>query len=174
VAGHTATQARSPSQEQPAVGSILSREILKWVMSTRSKAHQFLDAYRTAFEAPDVLAIADLFSYPCQATSDAGEIAVTTVPSREAWLPQIERLVAAYRAIGVASAQVLELHVIELTPRLAQAAVHWGLVDQEGGPIYEFDASYTLADLGDGMRITAIAHNETPRLRAAIERQPRR
>jgi hypothetical protein len=41
----------------------------------------------------------------------------------------------------------------------------------EGGRIYDFDASYTLADLGEGMRITAIAHNETPRLRALIERQ---
>jgi hypothetical protein len=60
------------------------------------------------------------FLLPRQAISDAGEIAVTTVPSREAWLPQIERLVAAYRAIGVASAQVLELQVIELTPRLVQ------------------------------------------------------
>ncbi len=143
------------------------------MMSTCSKAHHFLDAYRTAFEAFDVPAIADLFSYPCQATSDAGEIAVTMVSSLEAWLPQIERLVAAYRAIGVRSAHVLELQVIELTPRLAQATVHWGLADQGGEPIYEFDASYTLADHGDGMRITAIAHNETPRLRAAIERQRR-
>jgi hypothetical protein len=91
---------------------------------------------------------------------------------RETWLPQIERLVAAYRELGVRSAETLELQVIELTPRLAQATVHWGLVDHAGGPIYEFDASYTLADLGDGLRITAIAHNETPRLRAAIQRQP--
>jgi len=143
------------------------------MMSKRSRADQFLDAYRAAFEASDVLAIADLFSYPCQVTSDAGEITVTTVRSREAWLPQIHRLLAAYRAIGVRSAQILELQMIELTPRLAQATVRWGPVDQEGAPIYEFDASYTLADLGEGMRITAIAHNETPRLRAALERQPR-
>ncbi|MDP8957716.1 MAG: hypothetical protein M3N51_00610 [Actinomycetota bacterium] len=61
--------------------------------------------------------------------------------------------------------------MIELTPRLAQAAVQWGLVDQEGGRIYDFDASYTLADLGQGMRITAVAHNEAPRLRASIERE---
>jgi hypothetical protein len=30
------------------------------------------------------------------------------------------------------------------------------------------NAAYTLADLSEGLRITAIAHNETPRLRAAI------
>ena len=78
---------------------------------------------------------------------------------------------AAYRAIGVRSAEVRELRVTELTPRLAQAAVRWGLIDGEGGRLYDFDAAYTLADLGQGMRITAIAHNETPRLRAFLERQ---
>jgi hypothetical protein len=128
----------------------------------------FLDAYRTAFEELDVGAIVDLFSYPCQLTSDAGEIAVTTVPSREVWAPQIEQLVAAYRAIGVRSAQVLELRVNELTPRLVQATLRWGLLDRDGRTLYEFDASYTLADLGRGLQITAIAHNETPRLRALI------
>jgi hypothetical protein len=66
---------------------------------------------------------------------------------------------------------VLGLQVIELAPRLAQATVHWGLVDEQRGRIYDFDASYTLADFGEGMRITAIAHNETPRLRASLERQ---
>jgi hypothetical protein len=71
----------------------------------------------------------------------------------------------------VRSAKVLKLQVVELTPRLAQAAVHWGLRDQQSKAIYDFDASYTLADFGQGMRITAIAHNETPRLRTAIDRQ---
>jgi hypothetical protein len=135
----------------------------------RSTIQEFLGAYRTAFEAFDVAAIADLFSYPCQITSGDAEIAVATIPNRQAWVPQIERLVAAYRAIGVWSAEVLMLQVVEFTPRLAQAAVRWGLVDREGGRIYDFDASYTLADLGQGLRITAIAHNETPRLRASIE-----
>ena len=137
----------------------------------RSTVREFFDAYRAAFEAFDVAAIADLFSYPCQVTGDAGELAVTTIATRVAWISQIERLVAAYRAIGARAAEVLELEVTELAPRLAQATVHWGLVDVEGGRIYDFDASYILADLGEGMRITAIAHNETPRLRALIERQ---
>jgi hypothetical protein len=140
-------------------------------MLERSPVRDFLDAYRAAFEAFDAPAIADLFSYPCQVTADADEIVVTTVATREAWIPQIERLVAAYRAIGVQATEVLGLHMIELAPRLAQATVRWGLVDEEGGRIYEFDSSYTLADLVEGARITAIAHNETPRLRALLERQ---
>jgi hypothetical protein len=136
----------------------------------RSKVEDFLEAYRAAFEVFDVGAIADLFSYPCQITSDAGEIDVTLASTREASLPQIERLVGVYRAIGVRSAEVLDLRVAELTPRLAQAAVRWRLIGEERGPLYEFDAAYTLADFGQGLRITAISHNETPRLRAAVER----
>jgi hypothetical protein len=140
-------------------------------MPERSPVRDFLDAYRAAFEAFDAPAIAELFSYPCQVTADGGELAITTVATREAWIHQIERLVAAYRAIGVHAAEVLGLHVTELAPRLAQATVHWGLADKEGERIYAFDASYTLADLGEGMRITAIAHNETPQLRASLERR---
>jgi hypothetical protein len=139
-------------------------------MSERSAVGDFLDAYRAAFEAFDVPAIADLFSYPCQITADAAEVAVTTIATREAWVPQLERLVAAYRAIDVRAAEVVEVEVTALAPRLAQATVHWDLVNGAGGRIYGFDASYTLADLGEGLRITAIAHNETPRLRGSLAR----
>ena len=81
------------------------------------------------------------------------------------------RVVAAYRAIGVRSAEARAVDVAEITTRLVGAVVHWSLFDEQGRPIYDFDASYTLADLGEGMRITAIAHNEALRLRAAIERR---
>lgn len=139
-------------------------------MAKHSAVQEFLDAYRTGFEAFDVAAIVDLFSYPCQITGGDEEVTVTAVPSRDAWIPQIERLVAAYQAIDVRSAEVLELQVEELTARLAQATVHWGLEDGDGRRLYDFDATYTLADLGQGWRITAVAHNETSRLRALIER----
>jgi hypothetical protein len=141
------------------------------IMVRRFKVQDFLDAYRARFEAFDAEAIVDLFAYPCQITSDAGEVTVTVVGAREAWVPQIERLIAAYREIGVRTAEVLELQVVELTPLLAQVIVHWALADGEGRSIYDFDASYTLADRGDGMRITAVAHNEMRPLREAVERQ---
>ena len=131
----------------------------------------FLDAYRSAFETSDASAVADLFTYPCQITSDAADDPVTTIPSREAWVGQLERLIDAYRAIGVRSAEALHTQVTQLTPRLAQASVRWSLLDQVGARIYDFDASYTLLDVGQGMRIAAIAHNETARLRAALEQR---
>jgi hypothetical protein len=138
-------------------------------MVERSTVEHFLDAYRAGFEAFDVEAIVDLFSYPCQIASDADGVTVTTVGTREAWVSQIDRLVAAYREIGVRTAEALELHVMELTSLVAQVTVHWRLADGEGRSIYDFDASYTVADRGDGLRITAIAHNEMPLLRAAVD-----
>jgi hypothetical protein len=59
-------------------------------MTERSVAQDFLDAYRAALEAVDVSAIAGLFSTPFQITSDAGAVSVTTVPTAEAWVPQLE------------------------------------------------------------------------------------
>jgi hypothetical protein len=59
--------------------------------------------------------------------------------------------------------------VIELSSRLAQVTVRWALANGKDRSIYDSEASYSLADHGNGMRIAAIAHNEMPRLRAAIE-----
>lgn len=138
-------------------------------VSGRSNIDEFLESYRQAFTQLNAEAIARLFAYPCQLTSDAGEIEVTVVPTGEAWLPQIERLVAAYQAVGVRAAEIIERRAIELTPQLAQVVVHWALRDAADTPIYDFDAAYTIADLGRGFRIIAIAHNETQRLRAALD-----
>ena len=139
-------------------------------MNGDSTIQGFLDSYRLAFEAFDAPAIVDRFAFPCQITSDAAEITITVVPTREAWVPQIERLLTTYRAIGVQTAKVVELQSIELTPRLALAAVRWSLLDRDGQRLYDFDASYTLTDLGHGFRIAAIAHNEVPQLSAMLER----
>lgn len=162
---HSALQlSRGPVSDDAGVG-----EAGVTTSGERPDVHEFLEAYRTAFRRFDAGAIADLFAYPCQITSGDGGIEVRVVPTRQAWLPQLERLVGAYRALGVRSAGPIELRVTELTPRLAEVAVRWRLVDGEGATLYDFDAAYTLADLGQGMRITAIAHNETRHLRALLE-----
>jgi hypothetical protein len=135
----------------------------------RYDIEDFLDASRNAFEAFDASAIADLFTYPCQITSDVGERPITTIADREAWAVELERLLDTYREIGVRSAEIVDAQVTELSPRLVQATVRWRLLDQAGGRIYDFDASYTLLDVGQGMQLAAIAHNETARLREALE-----
>ena len=139
-------------------------------MIERSAAERFIDDYRSAFLRFDAGAVARFFAFPCQVTSDAETVTVTSVATVEAWIPQIERIIGAYRALGVTDA-VADSHCLDITPRLAQAVVRWSLSDGRGDPVYEFDASYALADFGDGMRITAVAHNEGPRLRAALARR---
>lgn len=138
--------------------------------SERTRVLEFLAVYGAAFEALHASAIADLFAYPLQVATDAARVDVATVPTREAWLPQIERLVAAYRAIGVRAAHIDELDILRPTPNIRLATVRWRLSDAGGEEIYTFDASYSLVDRGDGLRITAIFHDETPRL---VERMKR-
>lgn len=129
-----------------------------------STVREFYESYRSAFEALDPVAIGEFFAFPCQITGDTGGITVQSIPSREQWTPVLEGLVGAYQTIGVKTAEMLDLQVFVLTDRLAQASVRWRLMNGHGQALYDFEASYTLADLGAGLRITAIVHNEGPRL----------
>lgn len=128
----------------------------------------FFDSYRVAFERSDSSAVADHFAYPSHVTSDTGEIVLMPVAARDDWAAQIEQLLGTYRRIGVSSARILEQTVTELSPRLTQAVVHWGLYDAAGGLLYRFEAAYTLADVRGALRIAALAHNELPKLQARL------
>lgn len=140
-------------------------------MPDQPAAEAFIDGYRRTFESFDVDAVAAHFTFPLQVTSEGADaVAVVSVPDAEAWRPQIERIVGAYRLLGVAGATADELLVAEVTPRVAHAVVRWALATADGSPVYGFTASYTLVDGPDGTRITAIAHDETPKLMAAVAR----
>ena len=140
-------------------------------MTDRSTVDRFLRDYRVAFERFDVAAVAAFFAFPLQVTGDAADVTVVSVPALDAWVPQIERIVGAYRLLGVASADARYVRLVSVTSRISQAAINWHLLDAAGGGVYDFHASYTLADLGAGLRITAIAHDESPRLMAAVARR---
>jgi hypothetical protein len=137
-------------------------------MTASSAVRHFFGAYQRAYESLDATTIAALFAYPFQMISDEGQITTEAVSTREAWLPQIGRLVAAYRAIGVASAEILRLDAVDLTPRLKQATVRWRLANVDGARLYDFTATYTLIDGGDGLRVGALAHNEALELRPLL------
>ena len=139
-------------------------------MVDTTEAQAFIDRYRATFQSFDAGAIAACFAFPCQVTSDAGAVTVVSVPAAEAWVPQIARIVGAYRLLGVDHAEILDLRVVPVTPGIAHAVVRWGLRGATGATIYDFSASYTLADTADGPRITAVAHDETPKLLAAVAR----
>lgn len=99
---------------------------------------------------------------------------MTLVASQDEWVRQIDRLLATYAKVGVASALVVGLTTSELTPRLFQAVVQWELRDARGDLLYGFDAAYTLVEIDGALRITALAHNERPRLQALLARPGQR
>jgi hypothetical protein len=139
-------------------------------MVDEAAGEALIDAYRRTFETFDVDAITACFAFPCQVTSEAEPPVVVSVPGPEAWRPQIERIVGAYRLLGVADATIEELRLVPVTPHVAHAVVRWGLAGADGVPVYAFTASYTLVDAASGLRISAIAHDETPKLLAAVAR----
>lgn len=128
----------------------------------------FFDDYRATFETLDPDAISAYFAYPCHVTSDGEVPQVTAAGSREEWREQIALLVVLYGQAGVATADLLSLSETALSPRVAQAAVHWMLRDARGGALYDFHALYTLVRTGDGFKIAALAHDELPKLLALL------
>src|SRR5947208_847101 len=99
---------------------------------TTQSVNAFFESYRIAFERLDAPAIADHYAYPSHITSDTGAIVLVPITGQQDWIGKIEQLLAMYRAIGFCSARVLTLAPTELSPRLAQAMVHWALHDGEG------------------------------------------
>jgi hypothetical protein len=133
-------------------------------------AKAFIDRYRRTFERFDLDAITACYAFPVLVVGQADGVTTTSVPTADAWRPQVERIVGAYRLLRVAGATVAALDVALVTPGIAHATVTWSLHTASGDPVYDFTASYTLADLAEGTRIVAIAHDETPRLLAAVAR----
>ena len=136
-----------------------------------SEVAAFIDSYRHAFEALDASRIAEHFAYPLHIAGDGRDVSLATAANLQDWLGSLERLVDLYRSVGVHEARLLGLVETPIAPRLAQVLVHWGLMDLAGEPIYDFHAGYTVAKMGDGLRIVAIAHDEVPRYRAYLARR---
>ena len=128
----------------------------------------FIESYRRTFESFDVDAVVACFTYPLQVAGEADAVRVESVPDAGAWRPQIERIVGAYRALGVRTATIERLDVVPVSPGIAHAVVRWALTGTDDRPVYEFTASYLLVDTAGGPRIGAIAHNEGPRLVRAL------
>jgi hypothetical protein len=129
---------------------------------------EFLHAYRAAFESFDAERIVDCFAFPFQLTSDADQVSIVSVPAPDAWKAQVTTLLAAYRMIGVTSAYPVEIRVTVISPSVLMARVHWRLLRADQSTVYQFHGNYTIVLLADALRISAIVHDETPRLRAAV------
>ena len=129
----------------------------------------FFTTYCTAYNRQDAAAISGSFADLVHVSADTGNQVTVHVATRAEMLKTIAHLLEMYRAIDFGSAEALALATDELSSRLVQARLRWLLRDKGGQKLYEFDAMYTLARHTEIFRITAVAHNEIPNYRAALQ-----
>ena len=128
------------------------------------QAKAFLEAYASAFQRQDKDAVADRYAYPAHVVTHDGGVALVPVPSREAWLAVIERILQMYAAMGVRRAAMRDLGVTDVSPQVAQARLVWALHGDGDRLLYEFEATYTLALIDGALKIVqVISENEQPK-----------
>ena len=70
--------------------------------------------------------------------------------------------------MGVTTGEILELTVLDVTAMVVVVRVHWALRRDDGSDVYDFTSVYTLAHSDGSLRIAAVAHDELPKLTAAL------
>ena len=130
-----------------------------------------MEQYRSAFASADVDALLDCFNFPLQVVSLTTEQASVSIARTEDWPHVLDELLSGYERLRVVEPVPLSLEVTEPIEGVAFVRVHWALQRANGDPIYDFKAVYTLARTDSRYRIVAIAHNELPKLRAALGAQ---
>jgi hypothetical protein len=131
---------------------IVSRGTLQAVTQDESMS-EFFRHYATAFESLDVAAIAGFYALPCAFIGNAG---VVTQIERGGLERLIGGLVAKYRAVELARAEVKGLHTQVINGRLLQVRVHWQLARADSTPLYEFDTIYIMANYAKRYRIASV------------------
>lgn len=130
--------------------------------------HPFFEEYRRTFSRFDRDALVELFVYPVQIVSAAGGAASVLTVDRTDWPGVVDGLFGAYRTLGVVDAQPLAFAVLEVTPQVFSARVHWELRRGDGSAVYDFTAIYSVVGRESDLGIAAIAHDELPKLEAAL------
>jgi hypothetical protein len=72
--------------------------------------------------------------------------------------------------LGVTDCVPLVIEITHPMDVIAVVQVRWILHRRNRQPVYDFTAVYTLARAEDGLRIVAIAHDELPKMQAALKR----
>jgi hypothetical protein len=94
----------------------------------------------------------------------------TIIASMSHYVLAIAPMLQADRDPSVGSGTVAGLETIVLAPSLVMAVIDWGIIASSGDLLYSHQASYTLVRI-DGRRIAAIALDELPKLRAALQNE---
>ena len=133
-----------------------------------SNAQRFLDDYLRTFSRFDRASLMTFFTFPLHVVSATDSGPVVSVAEETDWPAVLDGLLGAYAALGVAGAQPLDVDVAELGPSVMSVRVHWNLQRADGSGVYDFTAVYTVVASADGFRVAAIAHDELPKLAAAM------
>jgi len=133
-------------------------------------AQDLLEQYCAAFGHADVGALMNCFTFPLHVAGVADGEAMTSVAHAEEWPGVLERLLEAYGRMGVTVAVPLSVEITEPMNAVAVVGVHWELQRRDREPVYDFTAVYTLARTDGQLRIVTIAHDELPKIQAAMQR----
>lgn len=138
-------------------------------MLAMSAPQELMEQYRTAFMHADLSALVDCFAFPLQVvTVTAGE-ASSSVAYGEEWPGVLERLLVAYKRLGVKDCVPLAVEITEPMDAVAVVRMQWALQREDREAVYDFTAVYTLALAASRLRIVALAHDELPKMRAALQ-----
>src|SRR5215207_6994865 len=122
--------------------------------------NEFVASYAAAFATYDAATLANHFVYPVHVVGDTGGDPSIITATQDEWLAVLQRLLGAYRELGVVGAQHGICTVTELGPAVKLASIHWTLQRADGSAVYGFQAWYTIVGSTGGLRISAITHNE--------------
>lgn len=137
-----------------------------------SQVQAFFKEYVAAIADREPHRQAALFAYPFHAMIDSVAGGLPQVFETEAaCLEVLGSIRETYDRIGMVAGRVRALGIVELSPRLARAAVDWEALDAAGGVLYTFPAVYTLACFDGSWKITTVALDE-PRHWRALAGQP--
>jgi len=123
-----------------------------------------MSVYFAAYTKGDVDEILDWFLLPCHFVSDADEVALMPLATREACRTGVERVVNWHRDLGVEGRRIVKQSIIELSPRISCVDVVVDVLVAGGLKLYDFEAVYTFVRREETWRIAAIIHNQLPRL----------
>lgn len=130
---------------------------------------ELLERYRSAFVRADVPALVGCFAFPLQVVSAADGDASISMAQAEEWPGVLERLLGVYQRLGVADCVPAAVEITELMDTAAVVQVQWALQREDRQPVYDFTAVYILALVDGRLQIVAIAHDELPRMQAALQ-----
>jgi hypothetical protein len=125
---------------------------------------QALGAYFAAYQQDNVEEILDWFVYPCHIVSDADEVALMPLATKQACRAGVEKVVNWHRYLGVKGRRIVKQLIIELSPRISIVDVKVDVERDAGVKLYDFEGVYTFVQSGSSWRIAAITHNQIPRL----------